>query len=92
MRMLNDRVLIKRLPEATVTKGGIIIPDQFQEKPMSGTVIEVGHGKLLDNGKRIPLDVKKGDEILFSKYTGLDIKIGSEDFLIISEGDILGVV
>ena len=92
MRMLNDRVLVKRLPEATVTPGGIIIPESYQEKPMSGTVVSVGSGKLMDNGVRTPLDVKEGDEVLFSKYTGLDIKIKGEDFLIISEGDILGVV
>lgn len=90
--MLNDRVLIKRLPEATITPGGIIIPEQYQEKPMSGTVVSVGQGKLLANGDRVPLDVKEGDEVLFSKYTGLDIKIKDDDFLIVTEGDILGVV
>jgi chaperonin GroES len=90
--MLNDRVLIKRLPEATVTPGGIIIPESYQEKPMSGTVEAVGTGKLLDNGKRAVPDVKVGDEILFSKYTGLEIKLNGEEYLILSEGDILGVV
>jgi chaperonin GroES len=91
MRMLNDRVLIKRLPEATVTKGGIIIPDAYQEKAMSGEVISVGTGRV-ENGRRRKLDVEVGDEILFAKYAGMDVKIGSEDFLIVSENDILMVV
>jgi chaperonin GroES len=91
MRMLNDRVLIKRTPEATVTPGGIIIPDTYQEKPMSGTIISVGTGRM-ENGRRVKLDVKIGDEILYSKYSGLDIKIKGEDFLIIKEDDVLAVI
>jgi chaperonin GroES len=90
--MLNDRVLVRRLPEATVTPGGIIIPESYQEKPMSGTVVSVGRGKLLDSGKRVPIDVKEGNEILFAKYTGLEIKLHGEDYLILSENDILGIV
>jgi chaperonin GroES len=90
-RMLNDRVLIRRLPEATVTKGGIIIPETYREKPMSGEVVSVGTGRM-ENGRRVKLDVKVGDEILFAKYSGMDVVIGSEDFLIIKEDDVLMVV
>jgi chaperonin GroES len=90
-RMLNDRVLIRRLPEATITKGGIIIPETYREKPMSGEVVSVGTGRI-ENGQRIPLDVSVGDEILFAKYSGMDIKIGEEDFLILKEDDVLMVV
>jgi chaperonin GroES len=89
--MLNDRVLIRRLPEATVTKGGIIIPETYREKPMSGEVVSVGTGRM-ENGRRVKLDVKVGDEILFAKYSGMDVVIGSEDFLIIKEDDVLMVV
>jgi chaperonin GroES len=90
-RMLNDRVLIRRLPEATITKGGIIIPETYREKPMSGEVVSVGTGRM-ENGRRVKLDVKVGDEILFAKYSGMDVVIGSEDFLIIKEDDVLMVV
>jgi chaperonin GroES len=90
-RMLNDRVLIRRLPEATVTKGGIIIPETYREKPMSGEVVSVGTGRM-ENGRRVKLDVKVGDEILFAKYSGMDVVIGNEDFLIIKEDDVLMVV
>lgn len=91
MRMLNDRVLIRRLPEATITPGGIIIPETYREKPMSGEVVSVGTGRI-ENGVRVPLDVKAGDEILFAKYSGLDVVIGNEDFLIIKEDDVLAVI
>jgi chaperonin GroES len=89
---LRDRILIKRLGEEEKTKGGIIIPDTAKEKPIQGKVIAVGAGKLEENGKRIPLDVKKGDRVLFSKYAGNEIKIEGEEHLIVREDDILGIV
>ena len=89
---LRDRILIKRVGEEEKTKGGIIIPDTAKEKPIQGKVIAVGAGKLDEDGKRIPLDVKKGDRVLFSKYAGNEIKIEGEEHLIIREDDILGIV
>ena len=89
---LRDRILIKRVGEEEKTKGGIIIPDTAKEKPIQGKVIAVGAGKLEENGKRIPLDVKKGDRVLFSKYAGNEIKIEGEEHLIVREDDILGIV
>ncbi len=90
-RMLNDRVLIKRIPEATVTKGGIIIPESYREKPMSGEVVAIGTGKKTRDGI-IPIDVAVGDTVLFAKYAGIDIKIKDEDYLIVKEDDILGII
>ena len=92
MRMLNDRILVKRTEAATVTKGGILIPESYQEKGMTGTVVEVGKGKLLDNGKRVPLDVKVGDEIMHAKYAGSEVQIKDEKFLILSENDVWGIL
>ena len=89
---LRDRILIKRVGEEEKTKGGIIIPDTAKEKPIQGKVIAVGAGKLDQDGKRIPLDVKKGDCVLFSKYAGNEIKIEGEEHLIAREDDILGIV
>jgi len=89
---LRDRILIKRVGEEEKTKGGIIIPDTAKEKPIQGKVIAVGAGKLDQDGKRIPLDVKKGDRVLFSKYAGNEIKIEGEEHLIAREDDILGIV
>jgi chaperonin GroES len=89
---LGDRILIKRMSEEKKTSGGIIIPDTAKEKPMQGKVIAVGTGKMDENGKRILLDVKKGDRVLFSKYAGTEIKIEGEDHLIVREDDILGIV
>jgi chaperonin GroES len=89
---LCDRILIKRVGEEEKTKGGIIIPDTAKEKPMQGKVIAVGAGKLDENGKRISLDVKDGDRVLFSKYAGNEIKIEGEEHLIVREDDILGIV
>jgi len=89
---LGDRILIKRVSEEKKTSGGIIIPDTAKEKPMQGKVIAVGAGKMDEDGKRIPLDVKKGDNVLFSKYAGTEIKIEGEDHLIVREDDILGIV
>ena len=92
MRMLNDRILVKRTEAATVTKGGIIIPDSYQEKGMTGTVVAVGNGKLLENGQRVPLDVQIGDEIMHAKYAGSEVKIKDEMFLILSENDVRGIM
>jgi len=89
---LGDRILIKRVGEEKKTSGGIIIPDTAKEKPMKGKVIAVGAGKMDGDGKRIPLDVKKGDHVLFSKYAGTEIKIEGEDHLIVREDDILGII
>jgi len=89
---LRDRILIKRVGEEEKTKGGIIIPDTAKEKPIQGMVIAVGAGKREENGKRIPLDVKEGDRVLFSKYAGNEIKIEGEEHLIVREDDILGIV
>ena len=92
VRPLNDRVLLRRLEEKEVIKGGIIIPDTAKEKPQEGEVVAVGPGKLDDNGKRIPTEVKKGDRILIGKYSGTDIKIGDDEFVIVREDEILGVI
>src|SRR5436853_2653753 len=93
IRPLQDRVIVKRLAEAAEkTKGGIIIPDTAKEKPQQGKVIAVGKGKVNDNGKVVPLDVKVGDKILFGKYSGSEIKLDGEEHLVMREQDILGVV
>jgi chaperonin GroES len=92
IRPLQDRVIVKRLEEEEKTKGGIIIPDTAKEKPQEGKVIAVGKGKVAEDGKVIPLDVKVGDRILFGKYSGTEIKVGGEEHLIMKEEDILGVI
>ena len=92
IRPLNDRVLVKRLAEEEMTKGGIIIPDSAKEKPAEGEIVAVGSGKLNDKGERVAVDLKVGEKVLFSKYGGTDVKIGGEDYLIMREDDILGVV
>ena len=92
IRPLQDRVIVKRLEEEEKTKGGIIIPDTAKEKPQEGKVIAVGKGKMTEDGKLIPLDVKVGDKILFGKYSGSEIKIEGEEHLIMREEDILGVI
>jgi len=91
-RPLQDRILVKRLTDEEKTRGGIIIPDTAKEKPQQGEVIAVGNGKLMDTGKIQPLDVKIGDKILFSKYSGSDVKIEGDEFIIMREDDVLGVV
>lgn len=91
-RPLQDRMLVKRVSEENKTKGGIIIPDTAKEKPLEGKVIAVGNGKVLEDGKVRPLDIKEGDSILFSKYAGTDIKIEGEDYLILREEDVLGII
>ena len=92
VRPLHDRVLVKRVDEKEVVKGGIIIPDTAKEKPMEGAVIAVGSGKVMDDGKRASMDVKAGDRILFGKYSGTEIKIDDQDYLIMREDEILAVL
>ena len=92
IRPLHDRVLVKRLEAKEVVRGGIIIPDTAKEKPQEGEVIAVGNGKLLDNGKIAPMNVKAGDRILFGKYSGSEVKIDDQEYLIMREDDILGVL
>jgi len=91
-RPLGDRVLVKRIDEESKTKGGIIIPDTAKEKPQEGEVLAVGPGARDDNGKRVELDVKPGDRILFGKWSGTEVKIDGEDLIIMKESDVLGVV
>jgi chaperonin GroES len=92
IRPLQDRIIVKRVEGEEKTKGGIIIPDSAKEKPMEGKVVAVGSGKVLENGERSKMDVKKGDRVLFSKYAGTEIKIESEEHLIMREDDILGII
>ncbi len=89
---LQDRVLVKRLDEGETVKGGIIIPDTAKEKPMEGEIISVGGGKVKEDGTKQPLDVKKGDRVLFGKYAGQEIKIDDQEYLIMREDDILGIL
>ena len=92
IRPLNDRVLVVGIEEKEKTTGGIIIPDTVKEKPQEGKIAAVGPGKWDENGKRIPLEVKKGDRVLFDKYTGTEIKIDGVEYLIMREEDILGII
>jgi chaperonin GroES len=91
IRPLQDRILVKRIEEEEKTKGGIIIPDTAKEKPSEGKVVAVGNGKVREDGTVQPLDVKRGDRILFSKYSGTEVTIEGEEHLIIREDDVLGV-
>jgi chaperonin GroES len=92
LRPLQDRILVQRVEEETKTKGGIIIPDTAKEKPAEGKVTAVGNGKLGEDGKRVALEIKKGDRILFGKYSGTEVKIEGEEYLIMREDDVLGVI
>lgn len=92
IRPLHDRLIVKRLSEEEKTKGGIIIPDTAKEKPQEAEVVAVGNGKILDNGKKIPLEVKAGDKVLFSKYSGSEIKLEGEEYLILREEDIQAII
>ena len=92
VRPLHDRVLVKRVEEKEVVKGGIIIPDTAKEKPMEGEVIAVGDGKILDDGKRVALDVKPANRVLFGKYAGTEIKIEDRDYVIMREEEILAII
>jgi chaperonin GroES len=92
VRPLHDRIIVKRLAEEERTKGGIIIPDTAKEKPLEGSVLAVGNGRIMEDGKVRPMDVKKGDKVLFGKYAGTEIKIDGEEHLILREDDILAVL
>ena len=92
IRPLHDRIIVRRLEEGEQTIGGIIIPDTAKEKPQRGTVIAAGSGKVKDDGKRVPLDVKAGDLILFGRYTNQEVKFDGEEYLIMREEEILGVI
>ena len=92
IRPLGDRLLIQRLTEEEKTAGGIIIPDTAKEKPQEGKVVSVGKGKILENGSTVALEVKTGDRVLFGKYTGTEVKLDGEDYLILREEEVLGVV
>jgi chaperonin GroES len=92
LRPLHDRLLVKRIEEEEVRRGGIIIPDTAKEKPQEGKVIAVGTGKVTEEGKRLALDVKAGDRILFGKYSGSEVKIDDEEYLILREEDVLGIL
>jgi len=92
IRPLHDRILVERLEEQEVKRGGIIIPDTAKEKPQEAKVIAVGNGKVTDDGKKIPLDVKAGDKILFGKYSGSEVKIDEKEYLILREEDVLAIL
>jgi len=92
IRPLGERVVVKPLPTEEVTKGGIVLPDTAKEKPQEGEVVAVGPGRLLENGTRVPIDLKVGDRILFSKYAGNEVKLDDVEYLIMRESDILGVI
>jgi len=92
LRPLQDRILVQRVKEEEKTKGGIIIPDTAKEKPIEGKVIAAGSGKLSEEGTRTALEVKKGDRILFGKYSGTEVKIEDEEYLIMREDDVLGII
>lgn len=92
LRPLQDRIIVKRLEEEAMTAGGLYIPDTAKEKPQKGEIIAVGKGKVAEDGKLLPMDVKVGDKVLFGKYAGTEIKIDGQDYLIMREDDILGVI
>ena len=92
VRPLHDRIIVRRIDEGEQKVGGIIIPDTAKEKPQQGTVLAVGKGKVNDDGKRVPLDVKAGDRILFGKYSGQEIKLDGEEYLIMKEDEVLAVI
>jgi chaperonin GroES len=92
LRPLHDRILVKRLEETEERHGSIIIPDTAKEKPQEGKVVAVGNGKVTDDGKKLPLDVKAGDRILFGKYSGSEVKIDGVEYLILREEDVLGIL
>ena len=92
VKPLQDRVIVKRMEEEEKTKGGIIIPDTAKEKPVEGKVVAIGSGRILENGTKVPLQVKKGDRVLFGRYAGTEIKIDGEEHLIMKEDDIVAIV
>ena len=92
IRPLHDRVIVKRVEEDKTSPGGIVIPDSATEKPIQGEVVAVGKGKLLDSGELSKLDLKKGDRVLFGKYSGTEVKVGGDEYLVMREDDIMGVI
>lgn len=92
LKPLADRIVVKAVNQESMTKGGIVLPDSAKEKPQEGEIVAVGTGKVLDNGQKLPLDVKVGDRIIYSKYAGTEIKVEGEEYLILSERDILAIV
>jgi chaperonin GroES len=92
IRPLHDRVIVKRVEEEKTSPGGIVIPDSATEKPIEGEVVAVGKGKLLDSGELSKLDLKKGDRVLFGKYSGTEVKVGGDEYLVMREDDIMGVI
>ena len=92
IRPLHDRLLVRRMKEEEKTAGGIIIPDTAKEKPQRGEVVATGNGRVTDDGKTRPMEVKAGDKVLFSKYAGTDLKLGADEYLIITESDVLGIL
>ncbi|HMV51149.1 MAG TPA: co-chaperone GroES [Blastocatellia bacterium] len=92
IRPLNDRIIVRRTEDQEQMRGGLYIPDTAKEKPQEGEVIAVGNGKLLDNGTRIAIDIKAGDKVLFGKYAGTEIKLDGDEYLILREDDVLGVI
>lgn len=92
IRPLHDRVVVRRMEEERTSAGGIVIPDSAAEKPIQGEIIAVGNGKILDSGESRPLDVKVGDRVLFGKYSGTEVKLDGDDYLVMREEDIMGVV
>ncbi|RIH89598.1 MULTISPECIES: co-chaperone GroES [Calidithermus] len=92
LKPLGDRVVVQRIEEQATTKGGILLPDTAKEKPQKGKVIAVGSGRVLDNGTKVPLEVKEGDTVVFAKYGGTEIEIDGEEYIILSERDLLAVI
>lgn len=92
IRPLNDRIIVRRLEEEEQMRGGLYIPDTAKEKPQEGSVIAVGNGKILNNGERVTMDIKVGDKVLFGKYSGTEVKLDGEEYLILREDDVLGVI
>lgn len=92
LKPLGDRIVVKAAPHEEKTKGGLVLPETVKEKPVEGIVVAVGEGKVLENGKRQPMDIKVKDKIIYSKYSGTEVKLDGEDFLVISERDVLAVV
>lgn len=92
LKPLHDRILVSRMAEEEKTAGGLFIPDSAKEKPMQGTVVATGKGKVTEDGKTVPLEVKKGDKVLFGKYSGSEVKIGGKEYTIIREEDVLGII
>jgi chaperonin GroES len=92
LKPLGDRIVVKVLNQEETTKGGIVLPDTAKEKPQEGEVVAVGSGKVLDNGQKLPLEVKTGDKVLFSKYGGTEVKVEGDEYLILSERDVLAIL